>query len=142
MVIVDLCYRNRSSRMPEPEHRRSSRALLRLFHEQHDGNSVQPIIKVWFKQELLTSDFPINPSRLDPFSSLAFVFLASFLGLFNVAELKDTTRILLWRDCPISCAVPQKGLEVRLSGFGQLSVIHFLNRSKLLNGHVVLILQS
>jgi len=42
------------------------------------------------------------------------VFFASFLGLFNGAELEDAARIVFWCDGPPPSAVPQEALERRL----------------------------
>ena len=65
------------------------------------------------------------------------VFFPSLLGLFNRAELKDAARIMLRRDGPPLGTVSQEALEVRFSRRGGLRLVHFFNRTELLNQHII-----
>ena len=55
-----------------------------------------------------------DASSLKDLEVFGRVFFASFLGLFDGAELRDAARIVFGRDGPPTGTVSQKALERRL----------------------------
>ena len=65
------------------------------------------------------------------------MLITSLLGFFNCPKFEDASWILFGGDGPPLGTMSQKSLEVRFARLGLSGFVHFLNRAKSLNGHII-----